>query len=210
MVPQKPLAPPAAPVKESADTRERILASAEQVVGAKGFNGCGLNEILKQAGVPKGSFYHYFGSKEALGVALIERARDEHLELMRPVLADQERAPRERLRAVFEMGYEECKENGTTCECLIPKLALETSQLSDPVHAAVQDAYRQWTSMLAQVLRESQAAGEIAASQDAEHLASVLVMLWEGATIRMQIERSLRPLEDMLAYVFGTLLPEVD
>jgi TetR/AcrR family transcriptional repressor of nem operon len=208
MTPQKPLAPPAEPVKEGADTRERILASAEQVVGAKGFNGCGLNEILTRAGVPKGSFYHYFASKEALGVALIERARDEHVELMRPMLTDRERSPRERLRAVFEMGYEECKENGTTCECLIPKLALETSQLSDPVHAAVQNAYRQWTSMLANVLREGQAAGEIAASQDAEHLASVLVMLWEGATIRMQIERSLRPLEDMLAFAFGTLLPE--
>jgi TetR/AcrR family transcriptional repressor of nem operon len=62
--------------------------------------------------------------------------------------------------------------------------------------------------MLARVIREAQAAGEIAKGQDPDRLANVLVMLWEGATIRMQIDRSLRPVEDFLAFVFDVLLSE--
>lgn len=188
------------------DTRERILAAGAQVVGAKGFNGAGLSEILQVAGVPKGSFYHYFGSKEDFGVALIERARDEYLETLRPIVGDRRRTALERLRAVFEQTREECAAHGPTVECIIAKLALETSNLSEPVHAAVRCVYQQWNALLAQVIREGQAAGEFASSHDPDRLAGILVMMWEGAAVRMQIDRSIQPLDDFLAFVFDSLL----
>jgi TetR/AcrR family transcriptional repressor of nem operon len=191
----------------SRDVREHILKVGGELVAAKGFNGCGLTEILKAAGVPKGSFYHYFASKEEFGVALIERARDEHLEWLKTVLGDRRRSPLQRLRAVFQEFCDECQVKGTESQCLIPKMALETSQLSDPVHAAVKSAYQQWGSSLAQVIREAQAAGEVAQGEDPDHLAGVLVMLWEGAAIRMEIDRSTQPLQDFLTFVFETMLP---
>jgi TetR/AcrR family transcriptional repressor of nem operon len=191
---------------ETKDMRERILEAGAAVVTAKGFNGAGLTEILKRAGVPKGSFYHYFGSKEDFGVALIERASEEHLEWTRSIVGDRRRSPIERLRAVFQEGYDECVAQEEGQECLIAKLALETSKLSEPVHAAVKCAYQQWASLLAQVIREGQAAGEIPRSEDADRLASVLLMLWEGATIRREIERSPKPLDDFLHFVFDRLL----
>jgi TetR/AcrR family transcriptional regulator, transcriptional repressor for nem operon len=196
---------PEAPSRD-ADTRERLLAAGVTLFGEKGFNGCGLNEVLQLANVPKGSFYHYFGSKEEFGVAVIERARDEHLAEMRPMLSDRRMTPRSRLRAIFEHAKAECAATGPTVECLIPKLALETGRLSEPVHAAVKCAYQQWSALLAQVIREGQALGEIERKHDADRLANVLVMLWEGAAIRMQIERSIAPLEDFQAFVFDTLL----
>jgi len=188
------------------DTRERILAAGAQVVSSKGFNGAGLAEILQVAGVPKGSFYHYFGSKEDFGVALIERARDEYFDTLKPIVGDRRRTAVQRLRAVFEETREECSAHGPSVECIIAKLALETSNLSEPVHAAVRCVYQQWNALLAQVIREGQAAGEIAASHDPDRLASVLVMMWEGAAIRMQIDRSIQPLDDFLAFVFDSLL----
>ncbi len=187
-------------------TRDRILEAGAQAIAAKSFEGCGLAEILQRAGVPKGSFYHYFGSKEDFGVALIEKAAEEFLEMLRPIVGDRRRSPVKRLRAIFEKGREECAANGAARQCLIPKLALETSQLSEPVHAAVKFAYDQWAALLARVIREAQAAGEIGRRHDAVRLANVLVMLWEGATIRMQIDRSLRPVDDFLAFVFDSLL----
>jgi len=194
-----------APAKDLS-TRDRILEVGAQAVSEKSFNSCGLAEILERAGVPKGSFYHYFSSKEDFGVALIERASAEFVAQLQPVLGDRQRSPLARLRGVFEQGREHCQVNGAARQCLIPKLALETSQLSEPVHAAVKRAYTQWTGLLAQVIREAQDAGELDRAHDPERLADVLVMLWEGATIRMQIDRSLRPVEDFLSFVFDQLL----
>jgi len=196
-----------APPKEPG-TRERILEVGAQAIAEKSFNSCGLAEILRRAGVPKGSFYHYFGSKEDFGVALIEKASEEYVEWLRPIIGDRKRTPLQRLRAVFELGRQECLSNGAARQCLVPKLALETSQLSEPVHAAVKCAYDQWTALLARVIREAQSAGEIGRGHDPERLANVLVMLWEGATIRMQIDRSLQPVDDFLAFVFDSLLGE--
>ena len=194
------------PAAKELGTRERILEVGAQAIADKSFNSCGLAEILQRAGVPKGSFYHYFGSKEDFGVALIEKASAEYVELLRPIVGDRKRTPLQRLRAVFELSREECMANGAARQCLIPKLALETSQLSEPVHAAVKCAYDQWSALIARVIREAQAAGQVARSHDPDRLANVLVMLWEGATIRMQIDRSLQPVDDFLSFVFDSLL----
>ena len=188
------------------DTRERLLAAGAELFGKKGFNGCGLTEVLQHAGVPKGSFYHYFASKEEFGVALIERARDEHLAEMKPMMSDRRLTPVARLRAMFAQARAECAESGSTPECLISKLALETAHLSEPVHAAVKCTYQQWSALMAQVVREGQACGEVDKKYDPDRLGNVLVMLWEGAAIRMQIDRNIAPLDDFQAFVFDTLL----
>jgi TetR/AcrR family transcriptional regulator, transcriptional repressor for nem operon len=197
---------PSNPSTRETGTRERLLEVGAEAITEKSFNSCGLAEILKRAGVPKGSFYHYFASKEDFGVALIEKEMAEYLELLRPILSDRKQKPLERLRAVFEHGRKECREHGSGRQCLIPKMALETGQLSETVHAALQYAYDQWTAILARVIREAQAAGEIERQHDPDKLASVLVMLWEGATIRSQIDRSLQPVDDCFDFVFETLL----
>lgn len=188
------------------DTRDRILVAGAELVIEKGFNGVGLTEILQRAGVPKGSFYHYFPSKEDFGVALIEKARDEYLDSLRHILGDRKRTSVQRLRAVFEDSRAECVKSGPSVECVVPKLALETANLSEPVHAAVRCVYQQWSALLAQVIREGQSKGEIDVHHDPDRLANVLVMLWEGASIRMQVDRSIQPLDDFLAFVFDTLL----
>jgi TetR/AcrR family transcriptional repressor of nem operon len=188
-------------------TRARILQAGAEAIAEKSFNSCGLTEILQRAGVPKGSFYHYFESKEDFGVALIEQASQEFVDFLRPIVNDRRRPALERLRLVFEHSRAECQANGAARQCLVPKLALETSQLSAPVHAAVKFAYEQWSAVLARVIREAQAAGDISQEHDPTRLANVLVMLWEGATIRMQIDRSVQPVDDFLSFVFGSLLP---
>jgi TetR/AcrR family transcriptional repressor of nem operon len=196
------------PAAKDTDTREKLLEAGAQAISAKSFNSCGLAEILSLAGVPKGSFYHYFASKEDFGVALIDRACADYVELLHPVLSDTSRTPIERLRTVFEQSRDECVATGAARQCLVPKLALETSQLSEPVHAAVKRAYDKWCAMIAEAIREAQAVGEVAPGQDADRLANVLVMLWEGATIRMQIDRSLQPVEDFFTFVFDSLLKD--
>lgn len=194
------------PTVRDTGTRERILEAGAEAIAAKSFNSCGLAEILEKAGVPKGSFYHYFASKEEFGVALIERDAAHFLEMLRPIIEDKSRPPLARLRAVFEGARAECVAHGAERQCMIVKLAMEAAQLSEPVHAAVKSAYARWSALLAQVIREAQKAGEVGKGKDPVKLANLLVMLWEGATIRMQVDRSTQPVDDFLAFVFDSLL----
>jgi TetR/AcrR family transcriptional repressor of nem operon len=188
------------------DTRERILAAGAELIAKQGFNGTGISEVLQLAGVPKGSFYHYFASKEDFGVALIERTCDGYLEELKPVLNDRKLKPLTRLRRIFETANEQCAASGPSEQCLISKIALETASLSEPVHAAVRCAYQQWSALLARVIREGQAAREIDRKHDADRLGNVLVMLWEGASMRAQIDRDTAAFDDFLFFVFDTLL----
>jgi AcrR family transcriptional regulator len=73
---------------ETTDVRENIIAVGQRLIGARGFSAVGLNEILSAAGVPKGSFYHYFGSKDAFGVALLDSYFDEYLNDLDRTLAE--------------------------------------------------------------------------------------------------------------------------
>lgn len=194
------------PPADDHDTRTRLLDAGAELFTQKGFNGCGLSEVLQKAGVPKGSFYHHFGSKEQFGVALVARTFQEFADELEPLLGAADTSPLTRLRSVFEFIQSECSVSGPTHECLIPKLALETANLSEPMHAAVQDAYRRWAELLATVIREGQVAGEVRADLDALKLADSLIMLWEGATMRMQIDQSVAPLETFLGFAFESLL----
>lgn len=198
--------PPPPSTGTETDTRTRLLDAGAELFTAKGFNGTGLSEILQLAKVPRGSFYHYFASKKEFAIVLIERTRDDFIEELRPLLSDRRISPLQRLRRTFEHVRECCGEAGPTVECLITKIALETGNLSEPVHAAVKCTYQQWSALLAQAIREGQAAGEIEAHHDPDRLADVLTMLWEGAVMRMQIDREPARLDEFLDYAFDAIL----
>jgi len=170
-------------------------------MGEKSYNGAGLSEILKMAAVPKGSFYHYFKSKEDFAVAVVERSSEQHMENMRKVLSDRSLEPLERIYGFFDMMRDDYRENGAKRNCLVAKLALEVCQLSPPLRAAVKSTYDQWAVLLAQTVREAQATGEICELQNPDSLASVLINSWEGATIRMQIDGDIKPLDEFFQIV---------
>ncbi|MEM9082552.1 MAG: TetR family transcriptional regulator C-terminal domain-containing protein [Planctomycetota bacterium] len=188
------------------ETRERILEAGSKAIVAKSYNGCGLNEILGAAGVPKGSFYHYFKSKEGFGVAVIEQSADAHTDHLRQYFTDRSKTPLKRLHAFYTMARDYYADNGPLRQCLIAKLALETAQLSEPMRAAIKCGYDEWSLLHAKVLREAQAEGELDASTDVDALANAIMHAWEGATIRMQIDRDIAPLNEFLDTVLERLV----
>lgn len=192
---------------ETATTKERIIEAGSQAIAAKSFNGCGLKEILDAAAVPKGSFYHYFKSKEDFGVAVIEHSAEEHATFIRGVLNDRSISPLNRIHRLFKEMRDYYAEAGPSRECIIAKLALEVAQLSEPMRLAIKYAYDNWSALLARTLREAQAAGEICKELNAESLAELLVNAWEGVTIRMQIDKSVEPIDEFLNGFVTTILP---
>ena len=104
---------------ERPDTRQHIPDCGRQLVAAKGFVGVGLAEILATAGVPKGSFYHYFASKEVFGAALIESYFDDYRTRLAALSAQPGQTGAQRLLTYFERWIETQQGNDRAEHCLI-------------------------------------------------------------------------------------------
>lgn len=173
---------------------------------AKSYHAVGLQEILAAVGVPKGSFYHYFKSKEDFAVAVIKHYAAEHVRGLQEALTDKGLSPKERLRAFFQK-YRELHCSGNCHQvCLIAKLGTEVSDLSSSIRTALKDSSDQCVGQFARCIREGQDIGELDASQDPEALAEFLHSAWEGAMLRTKISQSVKPLDNFITLVFELLL----
>jgi TetR/AcrR family transcriptional repressor of nem operon len=180
-----------------------LLDTALERFQAQGFNGCGVQDITDAAGVPKGSFYNHFKSKEALALEVLDRySRGNRLEL----LNDEARAPLDRLRAHFEFMADRLEGWAFTRGCLLGNFASETADTSPAMRDAMDRAFELWTEAVSRVLRQAQARGEIDPRPDPDGLARFLVHAWEGATTRAKVCKTRQPLDDFFAVSFGTLL----
>lgn len=170
------------------DTREHILATGEALVKSRGFTAAGLTELLTAANVPKGSFYHYFKSKEDYGVALLVRYFDRYDATMGERLTAPGKPARERLLAYFEGWIA----NACTPEhggCLVVKLAGEVCDLSEPMRETLNDGMARIVSRLAGVIEQGVADGSIHCPTTPAELADALYSAWLGAALRAKVER---------------------
>jgi TetR/AcrR family transcriptional repressor of nem operon len=180
----------------SSDTKQRILEAAEPLMVAKSFHALGLNELLTAADVPKGSFYHYFKSKEDFGVELIRHYTQEKSAPARAALAgkDAKGDPLARLLEYYNalISYQHQKDCRSCC--LAVKLSLEVSNFSEPMRAVLAEAMRLWREAFERVIVEGQEAGTIRRDLEPASTAALLQDTWQGALQRVQVERSVAPL----------------
>jgi TetR/AcrR family transcriptional repressor of nem operon len=190
----------------SHDVRGRLLEAGIQVFSKSGFNGCSVQDITEAAGVPKGSFYNHFESKEALGGAALEHYWSEGACDRLQILTRPELPPCARLRAYFEQVTAEMAQIGFTCGCLIGNMAAELSDHSPVIAAQLSTIFAGWNRLVADCIREAQTAGEIKSNADPEQLAAFVLNAWEGAVLRARIEKAERPLRQFIETLFTVLL----
>lgn len=190
-------------------TKERILDAAEGLMLEKSFHAVGLTEILAAVKVPKGSFYHHFGSKEQFGVELLRHyVADATAYKTRLLLSPApEPDPLQRLLTYLETTIGKTLESQGKCPCLVVKLASEVANFSEPMREVLAQGTRDWCGIFEQVLREGQARGSIEARIDPAALAPVIQDLWTGALQRAAVTRTVTPLREALRYLKGVLTP---
>ena len=190
-------------------TKERILDAAEEIMLQKSFHSVGLNEILTAVNVPKGSFYHYFQSKEQFGVELLKHYVADASAYKRRALLTSELSdnPLERLIALFDLSIAKLMENGCQCSCLVAKLATEVATFSDDMREVLAGGVREWTGYVREVLVEGQAKGVIRQGIDPYTTALLIHDLWMGAYLRMQVERTVAPLRSVTVFLRQYLTP---
>lgn len=187
-----------------ANVRDRIVEAGLNVIYSQGFNGCSVQDITEAAGVPKGSFYNYFESKEALAVEVVAFYKGC---CDRSLLHDPSVPPLERLQDYFRRSVQPFRVVGFRRGCLMGNLAAELSDSSEAVRKALVLRFDQWYDEIAKVLREGQATGDVNPSVDPDQVARFLVASWEGALLKMKIDKSRQPIDDFLEYAFVPLQP---
>lgn len=191
--------PAAAKIERATDVRSHILDTAQRLIGARGFSGVGLNEILAAAGVPKGSFYHYFGSKEAFGRDLLDHYFGKYLAEIDTFLADERLPARERLGAYWQFWRENQERNDPDGKCLAVKLGAEVSDISEEMRTALKHGTAAIISRLSRVVEQGLADGSVETSRVPGDLAETLYQLWLGASIMSKIARNGGPFDAALA-----------
>ena len=183
--------------------REEIVNAAVEQFHSRGFNAAGVKDITDSAGVPKGSFYNHFVSKEALAVVALERYGETR---RLPELADTSVDPLLRLRRHFEFLRDENTVRGHSRGCLIGGFGTEMADHSDVIREAVRAGLERWAQALAAPIAQAQASGQVTAVTDAGTLARFILNAWEGTLISARSEHAEASYEVFFGTVFGTLL----
>ncbi len=181
------------------DKHARILASGTSVMLRKGYNGTGVQEITQGAGVPKGSFYHYFESKEDFAIQALHYYYSPRIERFAAALAASELSPRERILQCYRdlVGYF-ANQQEPNHQCFIGSLCHEMTEESQPIGYAASAILQRSNQILADCLGEACAAGELPADQDPVALAGFISAAWEGALLRMKVDRQIGPLHGFI------------
>jgi len=190
--------------KES--TKDKIIEAAATIINEKGFNNTGIQEILRAADVPKGSFYFYFRSKEDFGLELVDYYMHFLKEKLVKHLKSSERSHLNRLRNFFNAALEIQKEHQFRRGCPIGNLAQETGGLNQAFQAKLKITFNRMTTEIGRCLELAQKSGEIDASLDPYETADFILNSWEGALLRMKVERSIDPLIGFEKMIFGKVL----
>ncbi len=188
------------------NTRQKILEHAGRMIRRKGFNNTGIQEILESAGVPKGSFYFYFRSKDDLGLALIDYFAESVRQLGSALLADAQGSPLERLEGYFRVMREKFEQEEWKSGCPIGNLTQEMGSLDEAFRIRLQSVFRLMQSGIRDCLEEARQANEFSATLDVDETAEFILDSWEGAILRMKAENDPGPLVLFEKMVFSNLL----
>lgn len=183
------------------DTRRHLLEHGVSMVLRHGYHDLGIAALLEEAGVPKGSFYHHFKSKEDFGLQVIDLyMQDVHAGLDQS-LGDASLPPLQRVRRFFELTEEKYRTEGYL-GCLLGGLGQELSGVSEAFRRKVEQCFAEIAQRIAGCLEEAIRQGDLAANTDAQRMAQLLVNCWEGAALRTRIRRDPAPLREMLDFYF--------
>jgi TetR/AcrR family transcriptional repressor of nem operon len=190
----------------SSTTKESLLDIGMNQVRREGFDAVSIMDIVKEAGVPKGSFHYYFDSKEAFGMELLDHFGQYIHQATKADIAVPGLSAYERLRRVFTGYAERMRKDEFRSGCLAGIMALEISDRSDPLRKKANQLLTRFQKALLPLIEQAREEGDIASDLDTQTLARFIANSWQGALIRMKAQKSNAALKDFDKVVFDGLL----
>jgi len=194
-------------VRDKEAKKIQIIQKSSLLMLRKGYNGTGLQEIVDAAGIPKGSFYNYFDSKEHFAIEALNYHAENQYNRLKHVLTDKSIPPLQRIERFFSDMINECIHKWKfTVGCFAGNLSQEMGDISIPISKAADKVLERYKEPTIQCLREAKEAGDISPHRDVEKLAEFIWNSWEGALLRMKVSKSAKSLHAFRDTLFEILL----
>jgi TetR/AcrR family transcriptional repressor of nem operon len=188
------------------DTKMALLEVGMDMMLERGYTNTGIQEVLNALSVPKGSFYHYFESKETYAVEIIRHYDlDFSVSLMR-VLRNPEQTPIERLRTFCANGRANFAAQNCRKGCLVGNLSQEMSDQSEALRHELSKVMGKWCDLFAACIDEGQKMGGITNERSARELAEFFLLSWGGAVMWSKTLKSVGPIDVFMRLIFEDLL----
>lgn len=187
-------------------TRDNLIRIGARMLHETGYTATGIKEIVDAVQVPKGSFYNHFESKEAFGAEVVDYYFGSGLPELRVLLENADVPPVERLRGYFDERIRGFKAAGYVRGCMMGNLSLEVADHSAPIRDRLAAHFSTWSGLFEACIAEAQETGAIGNRLPAALLAQFLLNSWEGALLRMRVEKSDAPLKTFTEVAFGSIL----
>jgi TetR/AcrR family transcriptional repressor of nem operon len=172
--------------------RSYLVESALEQFHTRGFHNCSVEDITRSAGVPKGSFYNHFASKDALAVEALQQYQARSVW---HTTDDVDLPPLTRLRHRFEILRDGLTARDYMRGCLIGNMGTELADLNPAVRAEVQGSLEYRSVAAAEMIRAAQESGDVGTQHDPEVLGRFLIDAWEGVVLRAKVDKTPRALD---------------
>ena len=179
----------------------QMLDTGMDLVSKNGFNKLGLNELVKNMGIPKGSFYYYFSSKDDFGLQVIDHYAGKSEQLLKSFLEDTSKTPKERILTLFRHRIPVYEEQEYKEGCLLGNCSLELSAQKEEFAIKIADRFDQWEHLFVKAIAEGQEDGSIKSTYKAEVMAQFILNSWEGAVLRMKSAKTNEAMEIFIRFV---------
>ncbi len=188
------------------DKRDKLIQVGKQIIVQQGFNAASLNEILTAAGVPKGSVYYYFSSKDDFGLAIIDDFARKYQNKFELILQDASVTHLKRLHNYFASGIADMRQCDCSEGCLMGNLAQELSAQNELFRDRLSQIFLDWEEAFAGCLDSAIQMGEIPKEQDVSTLAQFILAGWQGAILQAKVSKSVVPMETFVQFLFARVL----
>lgn len=188
------------------DSKQELLKQGMAMLLRHGYNDSGIAALLDATKIPKGSFYHYFKSKEDFGLEAVDLYMKEVHAGLDHCLGNTTLSPLKRVRRFFELSEEKYRTDGYL-GCLLGGLGQELSGVSEVFRRKVEQCFAEIGARIAVCLEEAVKSGELPEDTDPRRMAALLINCWEGAALRSRLLRNPTPLHEMLDFYFRAVSP---
>lgn len=187
-------------------SKEEIIQIGLEIILSKGFNATGVEAILKQAKIPKGSFYNFFSSKEEFCLKIIDKYLEDVTAIFNPIFTDSSLPPLVRIKKSFEARIALFESYNCTKGCLLGNLGLEISDQYESVRQRLLQGILGWEKQVSALLRQAQENKELPVEIDVNILAENFIASFQGSLLFAKVKKSPDPLHHFIGLYFGTFL----